>query len=46
MCAAGARVGLSLAIARLLVELHGGRMWFDSVEAQGSTFSFILPATS
>ena len=38
--------GLSLAIARLLVELHGGRMWFDSVEAQGSTFSFILPATS
>jgi signal transduction histidine kinase len=36
--------GLSLAIARRLIALHGGRLWFTSVEAQGSTFSFTLPA--
>jgi signal transduction histidine kinase len=35
--------GLHLAIAKLLVDLHGGRMWFESVEGQGSTFSFTLP---
>jgi two-component system sensor histidine kinase VicK len=35
--------GLNLAIARMLVELHGGQMWFESVEGQGSTFSFTLP---
>jgi signal transduction histidine kinase len=38
--------GLSLAIARMLVELHGGRMWFESVEGQGSTFSFTLPVAA
>jgi len=35
--------GLNLLIAKLLVELHGGRMWFASVEGQGSTFAFTLP---
>jgi signal transduction histidine kinase len=35
--------GLNLSIAKLLAELHGGRMWFISVEAQGSTFAFTLP---
>ena len=35
--------GLNLLIARLLAELHGGRMWFTSVEGQGSTFAFTLP---
>jgi len=37
--------GLNLAIAKMLVELHGGQLWFDSVEGQGSTFSFNLPIT-
>jgi signal transduction histidine kinase len=35
--------GLSLAITRMLVALHGGQLWFESVEGQGSTFSFSLP---
>jgi len=35
--------GLNLFIARLVAELHGGRMWFASVEGQGSTFAFTLP---
>jgi signal transduction histidine kinase len=35
--------GLNLAIAKMLVALHGGQLWFESVEGQGSTFSFSLP---
>jgi two-component system phosphate regulon sensor histidine kinase PhoR len=39
--AAGA--GLGLAIARHLVEVHGGRLTAVSDTGRGSTFSFILP---
>lgn len=35
--------GLGLYIAHSLVELHGGRLWFDSVPGQGSTFHATFP---
>jgi two-component system phosphate regulon sensor histidine kinase PhoR len=35
--------GLGLAIAKHTVQAHGGRIWADSEEGKGSTFSFSLP---
>jgi signal transduction histidine kinase len=36
-------MGLGLSVAKVMIEMHGGRIWAESVEAKGSNFTFILP---
>ncbi len=38
--------GLGLAIAKEIVEMHGGKIWLNSRQGQGSKFSFIIPETA
>ena len=35
--------GLGLFIARSLIDLHGGRIWYESLPGEGATFHVIFP---
>ncbi len=36
-------LGMGLAISRSLVEMQGGRLWYDAAAGPGATFRFTLP---
>jgi len=36
-------MGLGLSVAKVMIEMHGGRIWAESAEDMGSIFTFLLP---
>ncbi len=38
-------MGLGLSVAKVMIDMHGGRIWAESVEGKGSSFTFLLPVS-
>jgi signal transduction histidine kinase len=36
-------VGLGLPVSRMIIESHGGKLWFDPQVSNGAGFHFTLP---
>ncbi len=39
-------MGLGLSVAKMMVEMHGGRIWLESAEGKGSIFTTFFPLDS
>jgi signal transduction histidine kinase len=39
-------MGLGLSVAKMMIEMHGGRIWVESAEGRGSMFTILLPLDS
>jgi signal transduction histidine kinase len=39
-------MGLGLAVARSIIEVHGGRIWASANPSSGATFKFTLPTAT
>lgn len=39
-------MGLGLSVAKAMIEMHGGRIWAESVEGLGSCFTILLPVNA
>ncbi|MFC2052376.1 sensor histidine kinase [Chloroflexota bacterium] len=42
----GRGLGLGLTLSKMLVELHGGKMWVESQEGKGSKFGLVFGGRS
>ena len=36
-------MGIGLSVVKVMIEMHGGQVWAESVDGKGSKFSFVLP---
>jgi signal transduction histidine kinase len=39
-------MGVGLSVAKMMIEMHGGRIWVESAEGKGSIFTMLLPLNS